>query len=269
MLELLISWLWWWIHKATDGIKLHGTKLSRKKQELFIVVKNLPANAGDIEDVGSIPESGRSLGGGHGNSLQYSCWKTPWTKEPGRLESTGSQRVGHSWSNLTCMRWEQIWFIEIYSADKHRRFCHWRRNQWWVSVQFSCSVVSECLQPQGMQHARLPCPLPTPGTSSDFIKSVMPSTHLILCCPFLLLSSVFPTIRLFFNESALRIIWPKYWSFSFNISHSNEYSGMISFKMNWLESPCRHSKIFSNTKSINSSALSSLYGPTLTCILDY
>ena len=138
-----------------------------------------------------------------------------------------------------------------------------------INFQFSHSAMSDSLQPHGPQHARLPCPLPTPGTSSDFIKSVMPSTHLILCCPFLLLSSVFPTIRLFFNESALRIIWPKYWSFSFNISHSNEYSGMISFKMNWLESPCRHSKIFSNTKSINSSALSSLYGPTLTCILDY
>ena len=62
-----------WIHKATNGIKLHGTKLSRKKQELLIVVKNLPANAGDIEDVVSIPQSGRSPGGGHGNSLQYSC----------------------------------------------------------------------------------------------------------------------------------------------------------------------------------------------------
>ena len=95
--------------------------------------------------------------------------------------------------------------------------------------------MSESLQPQGMQHARLPCPLPTPGTSSNFMKSVMPSTHLILCCPLLLLPSVFPSIRLFSNESALQIRWPKYWSFSFNISPSNEYSGIISFRMNWLD----------------------------------
>ena len=66
------------------------------------------------------------------------------------------------------------------------------------------------------------------------IESVMPSNHLILCCPFLL-PSIFPSIRVFFNESALRIRWPKYWSFSFNISSSNEYSGLISFRMDWLD----------------------------------
>ena len=95
-------------------------ELSRKKQELLIVVKNPPANAGDIEDVGSIPESGGSPGGGHGNSLQYSCQKTPRTKEPGRLQSMGSERVGHNWSDLACMWREQMWFIEIYSADKQK-----------------------------------------------------------------------------------------------------------------------------------------------------
>ena len=67
------------------------------------------------------------------------------------------------------------------------------------------------------------------------IKSVMPSNHLILCCPLLLLPSIFPSIRVFSNESALRISWPKYWSFSFNISPSNEYSGLISFRMDWLD----------------------------------
>ena len=66
------------------------------------------------------------------------------------------------------------------------------------------------------------------------IKSVMPSNHLILCRPLLLLLSIFPSIRLFSNESALRIRWPKYWSFSFNISPSNEHSGLISFRMDWL-----------------------------------
>ncbi|KAB0337889.1 hypothetical protein FD755_025427 [Muntiacus reevesi] len=67
------------------------------------------------------------------------------------------------------------------------------------------------------------------------IDSVMPSNHFILCCPFLLLPSIFPSIRVFSNESALRIRWPKYWSFSFSISPSNEYSGLISFRMDWLD----------------------------------
>ena len=68
-----------------------------------------------------------------------------------------------------------------------------------------------------------------------FIKSVIPSNHLILCCPLLLLPSIFPRIRVFSNESALCIRWPKYWSFSFSISLSNEYSGLISFRMDWLD----------------------------------
>ena len=67
------------------------------------------------------------------------------------------------------------------------------------------------------------------------IKSVMPSNHLTLCCPLLLLTSVFPRIRVFSNESALHIRWPKYWSFSFNISPSNEHSGLISFRVDWLD----------------------------------
>ena len=67
------------------------------------------------------------------------------------------------------------------------------------------------------------------------IESVMPSNHLILCHPLLLLPSIFPSIRVFSNESALHIRWPKNWSFSFNISPSNEHSGLISFRMDWLD----------------------------------
>ena len=67
------------------------------------------------------------------------------------------------------------------------------------------------------------------------IESVMPSDHLILCCPLLLLPSIFPIIRVFTNDSVLHIRWPKYWSFSFSISPSNEYSGFISFRMDWLD----------------------------------
>ena len=68
-----------------------------------------------------------------------------------------------------------------------------------------------------------------------FIKSVMPSSHLILCRPLLLLPPIPPSIRVFSNESALRIRWPKYWNFSFSISPSNEYSGLISFRIDWLD----------------------------------
>ena len=67
------------------------------------------------------------------------------------------------------------------------------------------------------------------------IESVMPSNHLILCCPLFLLASIFPSIRVFSNESVLHIRWPKYWNFSFSISPSNEYSGLISFRIDWLD----------------------------------
>ena len=105
------------------------------------------------------------------------------------------------------------------------------------------------------------------------VESVMPSNHLILCGP-LLPPLIFPSIRVFSNESVFCIRWPKYWSFSFRVSSSNEYSGLISFKMDWLVgcscSP-RDSQESSPTpqfKSINSSALSFLYSSTLTSIHD-
>ena len=97
-----------------------------------------------------------------------------------------------------------------------------------TSVQFSCSVMSNSLQPHGLQHARPPCPSPTPGACSKSTESVMPSNHLVLCRPLPLLPSIFPSIRVFSNESVLHIRWPKYRSFSFNISPSSEYSGVIS-----------------------------------------
>ena len=106
------------------------------------------------------------------------------------------------------------------------------------------------------------------------IESMMPSYHLILCHPLLHLPSIFPSIRVFSRESFLPIRWPKFWSFSFSISHFNEYSGLISLSIDWLDSPCspRDSQESSPTpqfKSIRSLALSFLYGPTLTSILDY
>ena len=105
------------------------------------------------------------------------------------------------------------------------------------------------------------------------IESVIPSNHLILCHPILLPPSIFPSIRVFSNESVLHIKWPKYWSFNFSISPSSEYSVLISFRLCWLDLLAVQwlSRIFFNTtaKSIDSSALSVLYGPTLTAILNY
>ena len=105
------------------------------------------------------------------------------------------------------------------------------------------------------------------------IESVMLSNHLILCHPLLLLPSIFPSTRVFSNESALRIRWPKYWSFSFNISPFNEPPGPISFRMDWLGLLAVQGTLKSSPtpqfKSINSSALSFLYSPTLTSTHDH
>ena len=101
---------------------------------------------------------------------------------------------------------------------------------------FSHSVVSDSLRPHGLQHPRF---LSITNSRSSlklmFIELVMPSNHVILCCPLLFLPSIFPSIRVFSNESVLHMRWPKYWSFSFSISPSSEYSGLISFRMDWFD----------------------------------
>ena len=89
---------------------------------------------------------------------------------------------------------------------------------WTATLQASLSITNSWSLPKLMS-----------------IESVMPSNHLMLCCPLLLLPSIFPSIRVFANELALRIRWPKYWSFSFNISPYNEYSGLISSRMDWFD----------------------------------
>ena len=103
------------------------------------------------------------------------------------------------------------------------------------------------------------------------IESVTPSNHLILCRPLLLLPSIFPSIRVFSNESVLHIRWPKYWRFSFNISPSNEHSGLISFRIDWLDLLAIQGTLIQHPNSKASilwrSALN--YSPTLTSIHDY
>ena len=109
------------------------------------------------------------------------------------------------------------------------------------------------------------------------IESVMPSNHLTLCCLLLFLPSIFPSIRVFSSESAVCFRWPKYWSFSFSISPSNENSGLIAFRIDRFDLPAVQRTLNSllqnhsapQFKSINSSALSLLYGPALTSIHDY
>ena len=145
--------------------------------------------------------------------------------------------------------------------------------------EFSIVVVVQLLSRVRLfvtlSHARLLCPSLSPWVCSNSVsvELVMPSNHLILCRPLLFLPSVFPSIRVFSSESALHTRCPKYWSFSFNISPANEYSGVISFRMHYFDLLAVQgiSRVFSNTqfKSINSSALSFLYGPTLTSMHDY
>ena len=130
--------------------------------------------------------------------------------------------------NITHLIW-----IEIKNSRKQK----WESNdfishQYLSSVQFNCSVISDFLRPDRLQHTRPPCPSPIPGVHTDSWP-LSRWCHLIICCPLLLMPLTFPSIRVFSNKSALRIRWPKYWSFSFKISPSNEHSGLISFRMDW------------------------------------
>ena len=124
---------------------------------------------------------------------------------------------------------------------------------WYIisSVQFSHSVMSDSLRPHELQHARPPCPSPTPGVHSDSRPSSQwcHPAFLILYSPLLLLHPIPPSIRLFSNESTLCRRWPKYWSFSLSISPSKEHLGLISFRMDWLDLLAVQglSRVFSNT----------------------
>ena len=156
-----------------------------------------------------------------------------------------------------------------------------------INFQFS-SVAQSCLTlwPHEPQHASLSITSSWSSPKLMSIESVMPSSHLIPCRSLLLLPSIFPSLRVFSSESALHIRWPKDWSFSFNISPSNEHPGLISFRMDWLDllavqgtlkSLFQHhssktsilKKKEKKNKSINSSVLSFLHSSTLTSIHDH
>ena len=138
--------------------------------QVALMVKNLPANAGDTREAASIPGSGRSPGVGNNSSVQS---------------------LSHVWLFVT---------------------------PWTAAHQPSLSITNSQSLLKLMS-----------------IESVMPPNHLILCHPLFLPPSIFASIRVFSKESVLHIRWPKYWSFSFSISPSNEYSGLISFRINWFD----------------------------------
>ena len=130
--------------------------------------------------------------------------------------------------------------------------------------------MSNSLRPHGLQHSRPPCPS-LAQTHVHWVSDVI--NHLILCCPLLLPPSIFPSIRVFSNESVLCIRWPKYWSFSFSISSSNKYSGLLSFRMDWLDllAVQRTLKSLLQHHSSEASILqrSAFFSPTLTSTHDH
>ena len=135
--------------------------------------------------------------------------------------------------NLSCLHWE-CWVLATRPQGKsqlciYKYICY-------VSVQFSHSVMSNSLQSRIAAHqASLSFTISHSLLKFTSIELVMPSNHLTLCRPFLLLPSIFPSIRVFSNESALHIRWPKYWSLTFSISPSNKYPVLISFRIDWFD----------------------------------
>ena len=150
------------------------------------------------------------------------AWRIPWTEKPSRLQSMGSHRVRHDWSNLAAAAAALLTIVimlliqssSIQSLSCVRLFA----TPWTAARQASLSITNSWNSPKLMS-----------------IESVMPSSHLILCRPLLLLSPIPPRIRVFSNESTLLMRWPKYWSFSFSIIPSKGLPGLISFRMDWLD----------------------------------
>ena len=160
------------------------------------------------------------------------AWRIPWTEKSGSLQSTGSQRVRHDWATSISL---SLFKLSTTVRNVKKKKCEHTVILYSQSVQLH-SHVQLFETPRTAAH-QASLSITNSRTLLKFMSTelVMPSSHLILCRPFLLLPSIFPSIRVFSNESVLHIRWPKYWSFSFSISPSNEYSGLISFRMDWLD----------------------------------
>ena len=179
------------------------------------VVKNLPANAGDVD---SIPGSGRPPGEGNENLLQYSCLESPMDKGTWLAMV---QRVAKSWIQLSYWAYMHAYSIYMYSSltsghvSVQSLSCVWLFATPWITAhQASLSITNSWS-----------------SLKLTSIESMMSSSPLILGRPLLLLSPIPPSIRVFPNESTLRMRWPKYQSFSFSIIPSKEIPGLISFRM--------------------------------------
>ena len=189
------------------------------------------------------------IGEGNGNPLQCPCLENPrdwgawWTAFYGHAQSrTRLKQLSSSSSSKVNVKLEMNNFLIKYLTEWKiwKKWTNIATDQFEIDslskVQFSLSVMSDSFWLHELQHARPPCPSPTPGVHSKIsFKSVMPSSHLILCCPLLLLPPIPPRNGVFSNESTLLMRCPKYWSFSFSISPSNEHPGLISLKMDWLD----------------------------------
>ena len=179
------------------------------------------------------------------------AWRIPWTEEPGGLQSTGLQRVRHDWatslqvchgfpykeqaSNLTTAV-----TIHSYFGAQENKIYRWFHFFPFSSVQLLSRVrlfATSCIT---ARQASLSITNSWSSPKLMCIESVMPSSHLILCCPLLLLPPIPPSIRVFSNESTRCMRWPKYWSFSLSISPSNEHPGLVSFRMDWLDPLCKY-----------------------------
>ena len=198
---------------------------------------------------GLIPGLGWSPGGGHGNPLQYSCLDNPHGQRSLAGPGPWRHRVGHDWVTKhthtdylehllqflgpKCVnKWMDISHCLVFSKFlKILRLPHWK----FSSVQ-SLSPVQLFVTPwTAARQASLSITNSWSVLKLMSIESLMPSNHLILCHPLFLLPSIFPSIRVFSNESVLHIRWPNHWSFSFSISPSNEYSGLISCRIDWFD----------------------------------
>ena len=203
-------------------------------------------------------------GEGNGNPLHNSCLGTPWTKEPGGLLSISSHRVGHNWSDLACthamekemaidatvLAWRtsgreepgellsmglQSWtWLKRLSSNSSSSKLTWlaQSHQFTWSISWVWLFVTPWIT---VCQASLSITNSQSSSKLMSIESVIPSIHLILCHPLLLLPPGPPSIRVFSNESTLRMRWPKHWSFNFSIIPSKEIPGLISFRMDWLD----------------------------------
>ena len=222
--------LWLWLQNKSPVSSLLNISSTNYYYRAFagdVVVKNQPVNAGDAGDLGSIFGLGRSPGIGNGNPIQYSCLDnsmdrgTWWVTVHGVAKSmtwlsththTHTHTHKYHYNPIHNSKWIQFSSVQSLS-------CVWLFvTPWTAARQVSLSITNFWSLLKLMS-----------------IDSVMPSNHLILCHPLLLLPLIFPSIKVFSNEPVLHIRWPKYWSFSFSISPSNEYSGLISFRMDWLD----------------------------------